>query len=136
MRSLLLGWALGLSLLAAPAIAQTFPKLTGRVVDQADIIPPVEGSDLNTQLEQLEKTTGHQLVVATVNSLEGYDVADYGYRLGREWQIGDKEKDDGVVFLIAPNDRKMHIAVGYGLELVLTDALTGRIIRDTITPKF
>jgi uncharacterized protein len=136
MRSLLLGWALGLSLLAAPAIAQTFPKLTGRVVDQADIIPPVEESNLNTQLEQLEKTTGHQLVVATVNSLEGYDVADYGYRLGREWQIGDKEKDDGVVFLIAPNDRKMHIAVGYGLEPVLTDALSGRIIRDTITPKF
>ena len=136
MKSILLGWALGLSLLAAPAAAQTFPKLTGRVVDQADIIPAAEENNLDIQLEQLEKTTGHQLVVATVNSLEGYDVADYGYRLGREWQIGDKEKDDGVVFLIAPNDRKMHIAVGYGLEPVLTDALSGRIIRDTITPKF
>ena len=136
MRSLLLGWALGLSLLAAPATAQTFPKLTGRVVDQADIIPAAEEADLNIQLEQVEKTTGHQFVVATVNSLEGYDVADYGYRLGRDWGIGDKEKDDGVVFLIAPNERKMRIEVGLGLEPVLTDALSGRIIRDVVTPKF
>jgi uncharacterized protein len=137
MRSLLLGWALGLSLIAAPAAAQTFPKLAGTpVVDQADIIPAAEEAALNAQLLDLVKTTGHQLVVATVSDLEGHDVADYGYRLGREWQIGDAEKDDGVVFLIAPNDRKMHIAVGLGLEPVLTDALSGRIIRDTITPKF
>ena len=126
----------GLLLLAVPASAQTFPKLTGRVVDQADIIPAGEEADLNIQLEQLEKTTGHQLVVATVSNLEGQDVADYGYRLGREWQIGDKEKDDGVVFLIAPNERRMNISVGYGLEPVLTDALSGRIIRDVVTPKF
>ncbi|MBL8379829.1 MAG: TPM domain-containing protein [Burkholderiales bacterium] len=136
MRSLLLGWALGLSLLAAPATAQTFPKLTGRVVDQADIIPPTEEANLNIQLEQLEKTTGHQLVVATVDSLDGNDIADYGYRLGREWKIGNAEKDDGVVFLIAPNERRMNISVGYGLEPVLTDALSGRIIRDIVTPKF
>src|SRR3546814_18132629 len=63
------------------------------------------------------------LVVATVSDLEGRDVSDYGYRLGREWQIGDKEKDDGVVFLIAPNERRLSIAVGYGLEPILTDAL-------------
>ncbi len=136
MRSLLLGWALGLSLLAAPATAQTFPKLTGRVVDQADIIPPTEEANLNIQLEQLEKTTGHQLVVATVDSLDGNDIADYGYRLGREWKIGNAEKDDGVVFLIAPNERRMNISVGYGLEPILTDALSGRIIRDVVTPKF
>jgi uncharacterized protein len=136
MRSLLLGWALGLSLLAAPATAQTFPKLTGRVVDQANIIPTTEEANLNIQLEQLEKTTGHQLVVATVDSLDGNDITDYGYRLGREWKIGNAEKDDGVVFLIAPNERRMNISVGYGLEPVLTDALSGRIIRDIVTPKF
>ena len=136
MRSLLLGWALGLSLLAAPAAAQTFPKLTGRVVDQADIIPPAEEANLGAQLEQLEKTTGHQLVVATVNSLEGNDVSDYGYKLGRDWGIGGKDNNDGVVFLIAPNERRMNISVGYGLEPVLTDALSGRIIRDDVTPKF
>ena len=127
----------GLLLLASPATAQTFPKLAGNpVVDQADIIPAGEEAALNTQLLELEKKTGHQLVVATVSDLEGRDVADYGYRLGREWQIGDAEKDDGVVFLIAPNERRMHIAVGLGLEPVLTDAMSGRIIRDTVTPRF
>lgn len=123
-------------LMAVPAAAQTFPQLTGRVVDQADIIPPAEEADLTAQLEQLEKTTGHQLVVATVNDLEGQDVADYGYRLGRTWGIGGKEENDGVVFLIAPNERRMNISVGYGLEPILTDALSGRIIRDQVTPRF
>lgn len=123
-------------LMAVPAAAQTFPQLTGRVVDQADIIPPAEEADLTAQLEQLEKTTGHQLVVATVNDLEGQDVADYGYRLGRAWGIGGKEENDGVVFLIAPNERRMNISVGYGLEPILTDALSGRIIRDQVTPRF
>ena len=137
MRSILLGWAMGLSLLAVPATAQTFPKLAGNpVVDQADIIPAAEEAALNAQLLELQQRTGHQLAVATVSDLQGQDVADYGYRLGREWQIGDKEKDDGVVFLIAPNERRMTIAVGYGLEPILTDALSGRIIRDVVTPKF
>jgi uncharacterized protein len=126
-----------LLLTAAPAAAQTFPKLAGNpVVDQADIIPAAEEAALNTQLLELEKTTGHQLVVATVSDLEGNDIADYGYKLGRAWEIGDKDKDDGVVFLIAPNERRMNISVGLGLEPVLTDALSGRIIRDVVTPKF
>ncbi|KTE73697.1 methanol dehydrogenase, partial [Sphingopyxis sp. A083] len=123
-------------LTAAPAAAQDFPKLSGRVVDQADIIPAAEEANLTVQLEQLEKTTGHQLVVATVNSLDGNDISDYGYKLGRAWGIGGKENNDGVVFLIAPNERRMNISVGYGLEPVLTDALSGRIIRDVVTPKF
>lgn len=137
MKSLLLGWMLGLSVFAVPAAAQTFPKLAGNpVVDQANIIPAADEAALNTQLLELEKTTGHQLVVATVNDLEGNDVADYGYKLGSAWKIGDEAKDDGVVFLIAPNERRMHIAVGLGLEPVLTDALSGRIIRDVVRPKF
>ena len=136
-RSLAAAVLSGLLLTAAPATAQTFPKLAGNpVVDQADIIPAAEETALNTQLLELQQKTGHQLVVATVSDLEGRDVSDYGYRLGREWQIGDKEKDDGVVFLIAPNERRMSIAVGYGLEPILTDALSGRIIRDVVTPKF
>src|SRR3546814_13868173 len=76
------------------------------------------------------------LVVATVSDLEGRDVSDYGYRLGREWQIGDKEKDDGVVFLIAPTERRMSISVGYGLPPILTDALSGRFLPHVHTPKF
>ncbi|MGQ3287457.1 MULTISPECIES: TPM domain-containing protein [unclassified Sphingopyxis] len=127
----------GLLVLAGPAAAQTFPKLAGNpVVDQADIIPAGKEAALNTQLLELEKTTGHQLVVATVSDLEGNDVSEYGYKLGRAWGIGDEAKDDGVVFLIAPNERRMNIAVGLGLEPVLTDALSGRIIRDVVTPKF
>src|SRR3546814_5439829 len=104
MKSLLLGWALGMALVASPAAAQSFPELTGRVVDQADIIPPAEEASLTAQLEQLEKASGHQLVVATVASLDGHDVGDYGYRLGRRWGIGGKEANDGVAFLIP--DRK------------------------------
>lgn len=127
----------GLLILGGPAAAQTFPKLAGApVVDQAGIIPADEEAALNTQLLELEKKTGHQLVVATVSDLEGNDVADYGYKLGRAWGIGDEVKDDGVVFLIAPNERRMNIAVGLGLEPILTDALSGRIIRDVVTPKF
>src|SRR3546814_7784937 len=125
-----------MALVASPAAAQSFPELTGRVVDQADIIPPAEEASLTAQLEQLEKASGHQLVVATVASLEGHDVGDYGYRLGRAWGIGGKEANDGVVFLIAPHDRRMNISVGYGLEPILTDALSGRVIRDVVTPKF
>ena len=128
----------GLLLLsAAPAAAQTFPKLAGSpVVDQADIIPAAEEAALNTQLLAIEQKTGHQFVVATVSDLEGNDISDYGYKLGRAWGIGDEAKDDGVVFLIAPNERRMNISVGYGLEPILTDALSGRIIRDIVTPKF
>lgn len=133
--SLLAAMAGGL-VAGVPASAQSFPALSGRVVDQANIIPPTEEAALTAQLADLEKSTGHQLVVATVNDLEGQDVSDYGYKLGRAWKIGDEARDDGVLFLIAPNERKMNISVGYGLEPILTDALSGRIIRNDVTPRF
>lgn len=125
-----------LSLAASPLAAQTFPALSARVVDQANIIPDDREAALNQKLAQLEADTGRQLVVATITSLEGRDVQDYAYRLGRSWGIGDKERNDGVVFLIAPNEKRVNISVGYGLEPVLTDALSGRIIRDLVTPQF
>lgn len=125
-----------LSLAANPLAAQTFPALSGRVVDQANIIPDDREAALTQQLEQLEAATGRQLVVATIADLEGREVSDYAYRLGRDWGIGDKERNDGVVFLIAPNERRVNISVGFGLEPVLTDALSGRIIRDIVTPRF
>lgn len=121
---------------AVPAAAQTFPALSGRVVDGANILSPETETQLTEQLAALETQSQRQLVVATVPDLQGYDVADYGYRLGRAWGIGDKERNDGVLLLIAPTERKMHIAVGYGLEPVLTDALSAQIIRNEITPKF
>ncbi|MDR6627661.1 YgcG family protein [Caulobacter segnis] len=132
-------WALALVavLFALPALAApTFPTLTGRVVDEAKVLSPDAERDLADKLENLETTTGRQLVVATVPSLQGYPIEDYGYQLGRTWGIGQKDKDDGVILLVAPNERKVRIEVGYGLEPVLTDALSSVIIQSVILPKF
>ena len=97
---------------AAQAAAPSFPPLTGRVVDQANILPDATERELSAKLEAHERATGHQLVVATVSSLQGYPIEDYGYRLGRTWGIGDKDKDDGAILLVAPNDRQVRIEVG------------------------
>lgn len=123
--------------LAFPALAAPkFPPLTGRVVDDAQILSPDVERDLTAKLENLETTTGRQLVVATAPSLQGYPIEDYGYQLGRTWGIGQKGKDDGAILLVAPNERKVRIEVGYGLEPVLTDALSSVIIQSAILPKF
>lgn len=132
-------WLLALvaMLFALPAFAEPkFPPLTGRVVDDAQILSPQVEQDLTSKLENLETTTGRQLVVATVPSLDGYPIEDYGYQLGRTWGIGEKGKNTGVILLVAPNDRKVRIEVGYGLEPVLTDALSSVIIQSVILPKF
>ena len=112
---------------AAPASAQTFPKLTGRVVDQAQLLTPAQVVDLTSKSQTLETQTGRQFVIATVKSLEGYPIEDYAYRLGREWKIGDQKRDDGVLLLVAPNERRVWIATGYGAGGFLTDAMSGLI---------
>ena len=127
---------LALFALAAPASAQTFPQLTGRVVDQADILRPEQELDLTSKSETLQAQTGRQFVVATVKSLEGRPIEDYAYQLGRHWGIGQKEEDDGVILLVAPNERKVWIATGYGAGAFLTDAVSGVIIREAILPQF
>jgi uncharacterized protein len=123
-------------LLAFPAAAQEFPKLSGRVVDAADLLSPATEAALTEKLKTLEDTTTRQLVVATVPDLQGYDIADYGYRLGREWGLGRKDEDNGALLLVAPNERKVRIEVGYGLEGYLTDALSSVIINRQIVPRF
>ena len=125
-----------LALIAAPLAAQDFPALTGRVVDNANILSPADEAALTAKLEALETQTQRQLVVATVPDLQGYDIADYGYRLGREWGIGDADRNDGALLLVAPTERKVRIEVGYGLEGYLTDALSSIIIQKTIIPRF
>jgi uncharacterized protein len=122
--------------LAAPAAAQTFPPLTGRVVDQAGLLRPEQVLDLTSKSEALEAQTGRQFVVATVKSLEGRTIEDYGYRLGRTWAIGQKGKDDGVILLVAPNEKKVRIETGYGARVFLTDAVSSVIIRESILPRF
>lgn len=119
-----------------PATAQSFPALTGRVVDAANILPPAVETELGGKLAALEVQSQRQLVVATIPDLQGYPIEDYGYRLGRHWGIGDKGRDDGAVLLVAPNAREVRIEVGYGLEPVLTDALSSQIINQSILPRF
>ena len=129
-------WLVALLFLATGASAQTFPPLTGRVVDQAHLLRPEQVVDLTSKSEALEAQTGRQFVVATVSSLEGYPIEDYAYRLGRAWKIGTEKKDDGVVLLVAPNEHKVWIATGYGAGGFLTDAMSGVIVRDDILPHF
>ena len=137
MARLFLIWSAALAaLLAAPLSAQEFPALTGRVVDQADLLSPAEEAALTQKLEALETQSQRQLVVATIPDLQGYDIADYGYRLGREWGIGDAERNDGALLIVAPNDRKTRIEVGYGLEGIMTDALSSLIIQQQLLPRF
>ena len=123
-------------LTSIPARAQTFPPLTGRVVDAANIIPDDVEARLTQKLTALETQSRRQLVIATLPSLEGYEISDYGYRLGRTWAIGSKDKNDGALLIVAPTERKVRIEVGYGLEGIVTDGLSSLIIQNEILPKF
>jgi len=123
-------------LLAVSALALTFPPLTGRVVDQANIIPEETRSAITAKSEELESKSGIQLVVATVNSLEGGDIETYANQLFRFWKLGEAQKNNGVLLLVAPNERRVRIEVGYGLEGTLTDALSKVIIANAVAPRF
>jgi uncharacterized protein len=106
------------------------------VVDNAHLLSVSQTMDITSKLAALEAGTGRQLVVATVPSLEGKTIEDYGYRLGRTWAIGQKGKDDGVLLLVAPTEHKVRIETGYRARVFVTDAVSSVIIRDGITPKF
>ena len=118
------------------AAAPAFPPLTGRVVDQVNILDAGVRSRLDTKLAELETKSGTQLVVAILKSLDGYDIADYGYQLGRHWGIGQRGKNNGALLIVVPSDRRVRIEVGYGLEGDLTDAVTRLIIDSAILPRF
>jgi uncharacterized protein len=124
------------ALLPGVAMAQTFPALSGRVVDAANVIPHDVEARLTGKLDALEKQSQRQLVVVTLPSLQGYEISDYGYQLGRKWGIGSKESNNGALLIIAPAERKLRIEVGYGLEGVLTDGMSSLIINQAIVPKF
>ncbi|MEO7654708.1 MAG: TPM domain-containing protein [Sphingomicrobium sp.] len=125
-----------LLLFALPATAQTFPKLTGRVVDEAHLLTPAQIVDLTSKSEALEARSGRQFVVATIPSLEGRTIEDYGYQLGRHWGIGAEKNDDGVILIVAPKERKVRVETGYGATTFLTDAMSSIIIRNAILPHF
>jgi uncharacterized protein len=129
--------AMALSCFAPAAhAALTFPPLTGRVVDDAHVLSPATVSDLTAKLADLETKTGRQVVVVTLPDLQGDDIQDYGYQLGRAWGIGQKNRNNGVLFVVVPAEHKVRIEVGYGLEPVLTDALSSVILQEQVLPKF
>src|SRR5580698_301262 len=124
-------------LAAAPArAAPTFPPLTGRVVDDAHVLSAQTQADLTSKLAALEQKTGDQVVVVTLPSLQGYEIEDYGYQLGRAWGLGEKGKNNGAILIVAPTEHKVRIEVGYGLEPVLTDAMSSIILQEQVLPKF
>ena len=127
-----------LVILTWPALAApVFPQLAGEpVVDVANLLDPAQEAALNAKLKSVEATTGRQLAVATIPDLGGYDIADYGYQLGRAWGIGKEGANDGVVLIVAPTERRTRIEVGYGLEPILTDAYSGLIINNVMIPHF
>ena len=135
-RWLSLSFGVALALVAFVALALTFPPLTGRIVDQANIISREARETLEPKLAELEQKSGIQLVVATVSSLEGQEIEPYANELFRFWKLGEKQKNNGVLLLVAPNERRVRIEVGYGLEGTLTDALSSVIIANAITPRF
>jgi uncharacterized protein len=130
-------FAVGLVIcLVSFAFAFNFPPLTGRVVDQANVMTAESRGDVESKLKDLEDKSGIQLVVATVKSLQGSDIESYANELFRFWKLGQAQKSNGVLLLVAPSEHKVRIEVGYGLEGTLTDALSSVIISSAIIPRF
>jgi uncharacterized protein len=121
---------------ASARAAPTFPPLTGRIVDDANLLSAADKAAIEADLAALEAKSSDQLVVVTLPSLQGYEIEDYGYQLGRQWGIGQKDKNNGVLLIVAPNERKVRIEVGRGLEPVVTDLMSKIIIENAILPEF
>jgi uncharacterized protein len=138
MMRLLFAWlALLAALAGVPAAAQDFPsRPAGPVYDGANIISPGEEQLLERRLGDYNRTTGRAIVVATVPSLDGLDEVSYAQQLAERWGIGGKESENGLLFLVAPNERRMRIHTARGVQERMTDIMSGRIIRDVVTPKF
>ena len=133
---LALVWLACAGALAFAWAASDFPALTGRVVDQAGVLSAATRADLGGKLASLEQKSGIQLVVATVATLGGQEIEPYANELFRQWKLGEAKKNNGVLFLIAPKERKVRIEVGYGLEGTLTDAISKIIIINAVAPRF
>lgn len=123
-------------LAAVVAAAPSFPPLTGRIVDQMGLLSAADRAAVEESLRALDAKSSDQVVVVTVRSLEGYAIEDYGYQLGRHWQIGQAGTNNGVLLIVSPNDRKVRIEVGRGLEPQLTDTMSKLIIDNAILPAF
>lgn len=130
------GLTVALCLLTFVAVAIDFPAFTGRVVDEANLLSPGVRAQLTERLAQHERETSNQVVIVTLESLQGQVIEEYGYQLGRAWGLGQEKRNNGVLLIVAPNERKVRIEVGYGLEGDLTDAQSHAIIQSAILPRF
>jgi len=122
--------------LAAIAMGSDIPFLTGRVTDNAEILSLDVRQTLTEALKAHEEKTGNQIAVLTIPSLEGESIEEYAVAIFNAWKLGQKGKDNGVLIVVSPNDRRLRIEVGYGLEGTLPDGMAGSIIRQHITPRF
>lgn len=113
-----------------------FPSLTGRIVDGANLLSAEDRAKITTDLQALQTKSTDQVVVVTVPSLQGYAIEEYGYQLGRAWKIGQEGVNNGVLLIVAPNERKVRIEVGRGLEPQLTDAMSSLIVQNALLPAF
>ena len=134
MKRLIAAIGLTLAISATPACAKAVPEppreAISRVMDKADLLDPATEQALTLKSEALEKKTSDQLVIVTLPSLQGQSIETVGLTLGRRWGIGQKDLDNGVLLLVAPNERKVRIEVGYGLEALLTDERAAAIVRE------
>lgn len=136
MKNLVCRSVLAVLLLCALADAADVPFLSGRVTDEAEILSAEVRRSLNERLKAHEERTGDQIVVLTLHTLGGESIEEYAVRVFETWKLGQRGKDNGVLVIVVPDDRRMRIEVGYGLEPTLTDLLAGRIIRNVMTPRF
>ncbi len=132
----LTGLVLALVMISSPLFAATVPALKGRVNDYAKIIRDSDEREIEEYLAGLEQSSGIQIAVLTMASLEGEDISSFGIKVADKWQLGDKEKDNGAILIIAYAEHDLRIEVGDGLEGFLTDAKCGLILRNVIVPEF
>ncbi len=135
-RSLCLVLIAAILLVAAVSFGVDIPFLTGRVTDNAEILSADTRRTISESLKAHEQKTGNQIAVLTIPSLEGEGIEEYAVAVFNSWKLGQKGKDNGILVVVAPNDRRMRIEVGYGLEGTLPDGLAGSIIRNIMTPQF
>lgn len=122
--------------ISAKLLGADVPYLTGRVTDNAEILSPEVNRSLSERLKAHEQRTRNQIAVLTIPTLDGESIEDYALRVFESWKLGQKGEDNGVLIVVVPNDRRMRIEVGYGLEGTLTDAMAGRIIQNIMAPRF
>ncbi len=122
--------------LGVACAAPDYPALSGRIVDGASVLAPDTRASLETKLKELEDKSGIQLVIATLPSLQGYEIEPFANGLFRAWKLGEAKKNNGVLLLVAPREKRVRIEVGYGLEGTLTDALSKIIISNAMAPRF